>query len=138
MHLSERTTLILTQIEQLARRLTCKEEIGMLIELAHQHNKLQTLDDLSFFSKFCSKTFGIMQRIGNEADGYDKLAHEFSDNLEKSKKLVNELLSPAPGDVKNDFENKFFDLSPSAFQNYLSLIRDLSWYKNYLIDSRQS
>ncbi len=134
---SRNTTELLQRLESLAsKNLSYRNEVGILIELAHQNNKLQTLDDLSFYAKFAHKTFGIMKRIGKDADGYDKLSKEFGDCAGKSKNLVNELLALASDETKKEFDAQFLSMSPTAFQNLLALFYDLSWYKNFLIDSR--
>ena len=137
MEFSQNTTTLLLQLEVLSiKKLVHKNEVGMLIELAHQHHKLQTLDDLSFFAKFAHKTFGIMKRIGKDADGYDKLSKEFGESVEKSKNMLNELLAFASDDERKKFSSLFLVVSPSSVENLLTLFYDLSWYKNYLIDSR--
>ncbi len=135
---SQNTTELLQRLESLAsKNLSYRNEVGILFELAHRYNKLQTLDDLSFYAKFAYKTFGIMKRIGKDADGYDKLSKEFGESVEKSKNLVNELLALASDETKKEFDTPFLSMSPTAFQNLLALFSDLSWYKNFLIDSRE-
>lgn len=137
MDFSQTTISLLAQLEILARqKLVHKNEVGVLIELAHTHGKLGVLDDLSFFAKFAHKTFGIMKRIGNDADGYDKLSKEFGESIENSKKLLNELLALASEEERKKFNSQFLALSPDAFEHLLVFLHDVSWYKNYLIDSR--
>ncbi|MEK7671662.1 MAG: hypothetical protein AAB344_05530, partial [Bacteroidota bacterium] len=119
---SQNTTELLQRLESLAsKNLSYRNEVGILFELAHQYNKLQTLDDLSFYAKFAHKTFGIMKRIGKHADGYDKLSKEFGESVEKSKNLVNELLALASDETKKEFDTQFLSMSPTAFQNLLAL-----------------
>lgn len=138
MAFSQNTTTLLGQLEALSgKNLVHKNAVGLLIELAYQHDKLQILDELSFFAKFAYKTFGIMNRIGNEADGYDKLSKEFGESVEKSKNLLNKLLAHASGETKKKFIAQFMAMSPTAFNDLLALFYDLSWYKNHLIDSRK-
>jgi hypothetical protein len=139
MPFSLQTTELLETLERLAaKKLAHRVELSLLFELALQQQKLQQLDDLSFYAKFAHRTFGIMKRIGKDSDGYDALSKEFSESMEKSKNLIGELLTNASDETKKKFTADFLVLSPSGFQNLLTLFYDLSCYKNYLIDSRKA
>ena len=137
MELSQTSLTLLHELEQRsAGNLKHKHELGVLIEIAHHHHMLAVLDELSFFAKFAHKTFGIMNRIGKDAEGYERLSQEFGRSLEKSRGFLQVLLQPASGDIKSEFESEFLAMSPHAFQNLLALLHDVGWYKNYLIDTR--
>lgn len=137
MKFSNHTITLLQQLEDTSRgTLTYRDELGLLIELANGHDLARTLDELSFFSKFAYKTFGIMQRIGRNAEGYDRLSKEFGESVEQSKKLIEQLLLHAPADEKKKFTSALLVSSPTAFQQLLIFFHDLSWYKNLRIDSR--
>ncbi len=136
MQFSPQTTILVDAVERHAQRpFAHRSEVALLIELAHKHNGLEMLDQLGFFAKFAHKTQGIMKRIGKDAEGYDKLSKEFADSVEKSKSLLQSLLAHADSGTSEKFQQKFLALTPAAFQNLLSFFHDLSWYKNYLIDS---
>jgi hypothetical protein len=136
MTISPHTTTLVAAIERHARSvLTHRDEVRVLIELAHSSGKLQQLDELSFVAKFAHKTFGIMQRIGNDAEGHDKLSNEFTNAVEKSKSLIRSLLERSDDETRNRIGAEFLDLTPTAFQNLLTLMYDLSRYKNYRLDS---
>jgi hypothetical protein len=135
MTLSPQTTTLVTAIERHAQRsLTHREDVCLLIELAYSSAKLQQLDELSFFAKFAHKTFGIMQRIGSDAQGYDNLSREFSSAVETSKALIHTLLEQADEETRERISTRFFELTPTAFQKLLTLMYDLSCYKNYTLD----
>lgn len=137
MEFSEGTTNLLQRLELHAQKsLAHRNEVGMLIEIAQQQNGKRTLDELSFFAKSAHKTYGIMKRIGSNAEGYDKLSNEFGESVAKSKQMIEHLISHAPEDEKMEFTERFLTVSPAAFGHLLSLLSDLSLYKNYLIDSR--
>ena len=109
--------------------------MGTLLELGTSPGGKDLLGNLSFLAKFVHKTHGIMRRIGRDAEGYDKLAREFTENLEKATGLVTMLLRDAPDDVRDRFGSVYLVMAPAGLDNLLALFHDLSWYKNWLIDS---
>ncbi len=137
MKLSEQTQEILKRIEVIsARKFSFADEVGTLIDVAHRSHQERLLDDLSFHAKFAHKSFGIMRRIGKDADGYDKLSKEFGESVEKAKALLQSLAEHAPAEMNTRIASDFVALTPEAFDRLMTLLHDLSWYKNYLIDSR--
>jgi len=113
-------------------------DLGALLEVSLQHNTRAILDDLAFHAKFIVKTFELMKRIGKEGEGYDKLYKEFSASLEKSRQMILQILESAPNDVKALFTSQYLSLSTISMEQLMQLIHDLSWYKNYLIDVRNT
>jgi hypothetical protein len=137
MELSDHTTTLLDRLEQLARkRFACRDDIGTLIELAYRHEAVETLDNLSFYAKFSSRTLNIMNRIGKEAEGFDRLSKEFGEGMEKAKALLQSLLAHGADEDRQRFHETYFALSPTSLDRLLVLFRELSWYKNYRIDLR--
>lgn len=136
--LSQSTTSLIEKIETLSgKKLTYKKELGLLVELAHQHKQIPVLDQLGFLGKFVHNAFRILKRIDNEDKDNQRLAKEFQENIEKTKGLMKDIISYAPSEVQRDFNQEFLDLTPAALQHLLVFCRDLSWYKNYQIDTRR-
>jgi hypothetical protein len=137
MTISEQTTALIETLEQSAKaRLRFRKEVAELLELARVHHMLRQFEELSFHAKFAYRAIGIMKRIGKDAEGYNKLSKEFDESTETVKRLATDLLAKAPQDVSAHFATQFFAMTPSAFQQMVLLFHDLSWYKNYLIDTR--
>jgi hypothetical protein len=137
MTLSHETTHLLDEVEKHAQgRLLRRSELGLLFEIARSHNRWQTLDELSFFAKFAHKAHGILKRIGKDADGFDKLTHELSDSVERCTVLIRALLDHADDNMKNTWDTTFLAITPVTLQTLLSLLHDLSCYKNYNLDLR--
>jgi hypothetical protein len=135
MKLSPATAKLVTAINTFSRnKLTRREDLGTLIELAELHNKKKELGELSFLAKFVSNSYRIMKRIGKDGEGYEKLSREFALALEKSKTLVGALIEEAPQDTKKRFASTYLDMTQGAMQNLVSLCYDLSWYKNWNIE----
>lgn len=138
MKLSPVSTRLLESLDAFSgNKLTRRDDLGVLIELALSHSRTATLEELSFLAKFISKAYGIMKRIGKDGEGYEPVAKEFEANLEKARTLATQLLTAAPADTRQRFEETYLGLNPTSFQNLLDLFYDLSWYKNRLIDNPQ-
>lgn len=135
MELSRSTRELLALIVTFSgNRLTRQNDLGALIEVAHRTGRTTALDELSFHAKFISKSYGIMKRIGKDGEGYDKLLDEFNTSLAKARTLTSTLLGDATADVETRFAATYLAMTAEALQNFLALLYDLSWYKNWLID----
>jgi hypothetical protein len=136
---TEHTQEILKDIAAISPRpLTFAEEMGILIDTAFSAQLEPSLDELSFQAKFANKTFGIMRRIGKDANGYDKLEKEFAASVERGKVLLQKISDHASADMGTRIVSGFLTLTPESFDRLMTLFRDLSWYKNYRIDSGSS
>lgn len=110
-------------------------DLGVLLEIAGQRSMMPQLDDLAFFSKFLSKSFELMKRIGKGGEGYDKLESEFSFHTEKARGLLSTLLEHTDAMTRTHFANTYLAMDTIALQNLMQLFHDLSWYKNYRLDN---
>lgn len=110
------------------------DDLALLIDIAATHDKAATLDELSFLAKFLHKTYGIMKRIGREAQGYDRLSTEFAASMERARELLEGLLSLAPPERRQEADRQYLAMTPESLQNLLSLFHDLGWLKNWQID----
>ncbi len=109
--------------------------LQVLLESVAKGGIEDTLGDLAFDAKFCHKTHGIMQRIGLEGEGYDKLAAEFTVGIGRCREHLQQILTHLSSADRNEIEAKFLAMTPEGMQNLLALLHDLSWYKNYQIDT---
>lgn len=135
LNLSKATRDILFSLEELSGgKLTRRDDLGTLVELATVNQRRDTLDELCFIAKFIHKTHGIMQRIGINGDGYDKLASEFADAIKRASSFIKTLVAYAPGSIQDHFISSYIKLTHSSLDNLLDLCHDLSWYKNWMID----
>lgn len=111
-------------------------DIGTLIEIADQHSMQDQLNDLAFSAKFIVKSFELMQRIGKDGNGYDKLSQEFSDQIQQAQGLIKQFLDRADAMTKAHFTGNYLEMNTLTMQNLMQLFHDLGWYKNYQIDQR--
>jgi hypothetical protein len=137
MLLSPSTAALVDALDVFSRhKLTRKDDLGVLVELAALSNAKAQLEELSFTAKFISRTYSIMRRIGPQDKAYDGFAREFAEQLERAEKLGRSLLHNAPGVTQEHFASTYYYRSPEALERHLALLYDLSWYKNWLIDHR--
>jgi hypothetical protein len=137
MELSPVTASLLSELDKFSGgTIAHRSDLGILLESGRVPRVRGLLEELSFFSKFLDRTYRIMTRIGRNGEGYDRLASEFSEAVAKTRDLVTSLISESPGDVRKRFADTYLALTQEGLENLLSLCHDLSWYKNWLIDTK--
>lgn len=106
------------------------------MQIAEDHSLLDQLDSLAFSAKFITKSFELMQRIGKDGNGYEKLSEEFSAQIKKSQEILKHLLEKSDAMTRSHFSGSYLEMNTLTMQNLMQLYHDLSWYKNYQIDRR--
>ncbi len=135
---SKSTKTLIEKIDTLSgKKLTYKNELAVLIDLVEQHQQVSALDQLSFLGKFVHKAFAILKRTGKVDEDRRRLTKEFEESIEKIKKLINDMILNSPPEVQKDFSRQFLEMTPESFDCLLVFCKDLSWYKNYRIDTRR-
>jgi hypothetical protein len=135
---SSSTTALLAALDAASRgQLKRRDDLGSLLDLGALPELTPALDDLAFRAKFLTRTFGIMQRIGREGTGYDRLESEFAATMDVVRGHVRTLLGGASDGVRDRFTASYLAMTPSGLSNLMALLGDLTWYKNWLIDSKQ-
>ena len=128
----------LGDVERFAnRKLYYRSEIATLVRLAMTYPQKGIFEEIIFLAKFLWNSYNIMQRIGPGGEGYPKLSAEFRDTLEKMTTLIKTLIKEGPEEVKEKFKT-LFSMSHESMNNLLRFIDDLSWVKNYSIDTQRS
>lgn len=136
MTFSQTTKTLLSDINTASgKSLKRSMDLGALIEIAEQHSLKEQLDDLAFSSKFISKSFDLMQRIGRDGNGYEKLSEEFSTQIKKSQEILMKILEKSDAMTQAHFKSHYLEMNTLTMQNLMQLYHDLGWYKNYLIDT---
>lgn len=132
------TIALLERLDAASRgQLKRRGDLGMLLELSTTPERASALNDLAFRAKFLTRTFGIMQRIGREGNGYDRLESEFASNMDVVRGHLIALLSDAPDGIRARFTASYLAMTPGGLVNLMALLADLAWYKNWLLDNKQ-
>jgi hypothetical protein len=138
MELSTVTASLLSELDTFSGgTIARRSDLGILLESGRVQPERALLDEVAFYSKFLHRTYGIMTRIGREGEGYDRLANEFSEAVAKTRGLLTSLIAGSPEDVRERFTAAYLAMTQEGLENLLSLCHDLSWYKNWLIDSKR-
>jgi hypothetical protein len=137
MILHQSTKIILSDINEVSgKSLKRSLDLGALLQIAEEQSQKTMLDDLAFSAKFITKSFELMQRIGRDGNGYEKLSEEFSMQIKKSQEILKQLLDKTDAMTKAHFTGNYLEMNTLTMQNLMQLFHDLSWYKNYQIDKR--
>ena len=138
MEISTATNSLLSKLDAFSGgKITRRSDLGILLESGRNPPEREMLDELGFYAKFLHRTYGIMTRIGRVGEGYDRLANEFSDAAAKARALVTSLVARSPEDVRARITALYLPMTQEGLENMLSLCHDLSWYKNWLIDTKR-
>jgi hypothetical protein len=119
------------------RKFRFREEMGFLLDEARASGRMQVLEDLVFFAKFLAKSFDLMKRIGPDGEGYDKVAAEFKETMEKSVTLMKTLAKDAPDGMKHRFSGRFFGMDQESIAAVMSFLKELAWIKNWMVDGKE-
>jgi hypothetical protein len=129
---------ILAEIEKsIGKKFAHSKEITAILLAAQQHRLKEPLDQLLFYSKFLVNAQTVLNRSGIAADETEKLSNEFRASLEKVKNNLTSIFSRGEEAERRAFGEAFMDLTPVSLQNLLSLVRELSWLKNFELDSNR-
>ena len=129
---------LLDTIERFAqRKFRYRTEISTMLELAVSRNQKRVFEDIMFLAKFLWNSYNLMQRLGPMGEEHPKLTAEFRESLEKFSTLMKALLKEGPDDIKESYKVNFFTMSQESMNNLIQLASELSWLKNYSIDTKQ-
>lgn len=118
------------------RKFLFGDEIALLLSEAVSSNRREVFEDLVFFAKFLAQSYELMKRIGPGGEGYDKVAAEFRSAMEKSVTLMKTLVKETPEETKQRFTGRFFGLDQESLSSVMSLMKELAWVKNWMVDGR--
>ena len=137
MDIRPETEKFLSEVERFAqRKFFYHKEIATLIECAEINKVQNILEEIIFFAKFITKAHEILERQGVSADETQKLSEEYSASLVKTTKLIQNLTRNASADIRETFERKFLSMTHESMENFISMLKELSWLKNYAVDKK--
>lgn len=120
--------------QHLGRTLSFPRDVRTLMEQARVRGTGDVFRDAIFHAKFVTKTRDVMNRIGREGEGFEKLSAEFQNSLEKSSTLLKTIVKESPEEIKQHFVREFFSMDQASLGNLLRLLEDLSRVKNFELD----
>lgn len=135
MNVDQKAAAFVETLDQYSgKQIDNKNDLAILLSLSAGNDLGPLLERIAFLAKFSVKSRKIMNRIGHGADGYDALAAELNRSLAEITDLLKKITMEAPMETRLRISERYLALSASGMQNLFSLLTDLSWYKNWLID----
>ena len=136
-HLRQETQQFLRDLERSSsRKVNVPHDLGTLLEASARVDQKDHFEQIVFLAKFITKTFDIMKRIGPDGEGYDTLAREFQDNVEKVGEKIRKLLLTSPDNIQDHFARRYFRMEPESLENHMKLLADLTLVKNWMLDGK--
>jgi hypothetical protein len=140
MELSNDTQKILSAIDKLSKdKLNYREDLGRLIELSIQNNKMKVLEELSFQARYSQGLLKIVQNRDNkiEEEYFSKVQKEFAQSVEKIKSSIEEILSNSSPFIKQIFSDKYLQITHASLSNLNKFCPDLGFVKFYFNDLKR-
>lgn len=112
----------------------CKADLAIVINESNKNNRVDLFQELCFTGKYVNGLLRVM-KTGNsnpEVKSLDHIKKDLSENMEKVISQLKEITLNSSAEVKEEFEKKYFNLSPDTFRNLSELVSDLDTLKKYL------
>ena len=129
---------LLKELERSSRKkLNYPNEVGLVLEASWKGHRTKEFEEVIFLAKFISKSFDVMDRIGSDGEGYEKLSAEFESNIQKLSSLLKEILIDASDEIRQSLTALFLSLTPESLERLMLLLRDLTAVKNWVVDGNR-
>ncbi|CUS84966.1 hypothetical protein [Candidatus Kryptobacter tengchongensis] len=126
-------------------RLREKNSLEVLLTIAVENNLMNLVDDIAFHSKFLWRVFNFLKSgrkiFGETADQKAdeerykaRLTSQISESVERIRSLILKILERFPEVEKQRFFDKFLKIDAESFENFMNLVHDFYWFKNWRID----
>ena len=132
------TGRFLEDVERFAgRKLSFRTEVEQLVQASAHHGLEQTFEEIVFYAKFITNAAAVLKRSGTSGEETAKLMAEWNESLQKLTSLLTSILVHVPEEIRRRFTSRFLSLDQQSMGEYLSLLHDLSWIKNYWLDQKR-
>lgn len=119
-----------------ARMFRHRDDITLLLETCRARNQQQLFDDLVFNAKFITNALQILKRVGADNADAAKLSVELREMMEKTSTLLTTIIKEIPDARRQRFLDTFLALSQPAMAELMTLLAELAWVKNFMLDQR--
>lgn len=127
---------LLDEIERVSgKQFQYRSDIEFLMSVAQLRSMENLFSELTFYAKFITSAFTLLQRAGIGSEEVRKVAAECEVTIEKTSTLTKTLIKESSDSMKHEFITRFLTQSPEALASFVSLMRELSWIKNYTLDA---
>jgi hypothetical protein len=117
-----------------------KESFEFLIKVAIENETMSLIDEIAFLSKFLWRLVSFLKsgRGFKEIDEQKykgNLIAQVNESVERIRALILKLIDGCDDVEKENFVNKFLKVEAQSFENFLNLVHDFYWLKNWKIDN---
>jgi len=109
-------------------------DLGLLMSLASEKGMGGEFYRLVFLAKFSSKAHRIMERIGRNGEGFDRMSKEFTSSMKEVSNLINAFAGQALIGEGERIRKIYLTTSVESLVNLLELLSDLSRLKSWMTD----
>ena len=129
------TESFLTDVERFAaRRFRHRLELGLLIDSLGSEELTRDFEQLIFYAKFLTHAGGILARTGLAETDTKQMAQEYAATMQRALGLLEKMCSRLPEEDRRVFD-RLVGMTHEHMKNLMSLMNELSWIKNYLLDT---
>lgn len=117
-----------------SNQLKRKDDLSILIELGFSNNQKELIEDISFTAKYVQGLFRVLEKTAGNPEilNTGQIKADLSDNIEKVKEKIEQIIISADDSVKEYFRETYLQLSQTSLFNLTELMNDLEWTKKYL------
>ena len=131
------TARLLDEVETSVRRkFRLREDIGLLIDAGVAAHKEEVLDEAAFVAKFLTKANEVLRREGLSSDETKNMAKEFEAKLGTLAQHIASLSGGLDAAGRRAMSERYLSMTQDGLKNLLSLAEELSWLKNFMLDTR--
>ncbi|MEN3037993.1 MAG: hypothetical protein ABDI07_02375 [Candidatus Kryptonium sp.] len=116
-----------------------KDSLEFLLTVAIKNDKMDLIYDIAFHSKFLWKILSFL-KSGRKFDEIDeesykgRITEQINQSIDKIRNSIFKILENCSDAEKQNFVDKFMKLDPESFENFMNIIHDFYWFKNWQID----
>ncbi len=139
MTLTPATGIFLADVERVEKkRFRHRPEIGVLIDAIATPAALADFEKLIFSAKFITNAHGILKRSGLESEETRNMVAEYRVHVALARELLGAINSLLHEAERKYFERTYLGMTPEQLERTMSLLGELSWIKNYLLDTKKT
>ncbi len=117
-----------------------KNTLEFLLKIAIENDMLNLVDEMAFQSKFLWRVFSFFQsgRKFNEVNDDEfksRILNQINESVEKIKTMLLSLIEKCSELERENFVGKFLRMDAESFGNFMNLVHDFYWLKNWKIDN---
>ncbi|CUS86984.1 hypothetical protein JGI16_11031 [Candidatus Kryptonium thompsonii] len=116
-----------------------KDGFEFLLSIAIENNLMDLIDEIAFHSKFLWRVFSFL-KSGRKFQEIDeeiykgRIVAQINETVEKIRNLILRVIDASSEDEKRNFVQKFLGTDMEGFENFINLVHDFYWLKNWKID----